>query len=54
MTLHRPLEVVVLGSTGSIGQQALEVIDAHPESYRLQGIAARDELELIASQAQKY
>lgn len=54
LTLDRPQEVVVLGSTGSIGQQALEVIDAHPESYRLLGIAARDELELIAGQVRKY
>ncbi|MGE5423622.1 MAG: 1-deoxy-D-xylulose-5-phosphate reductoisomerase [Ignavibacteriales bacterium] len=54
MTLDRPQEVVVLGSTGSIGQQALEVIDAHPESFRLLGIAARDELELIAGQVRKY
>lgn len=54
MTLDRPQEIVVLGSTGSIGQQALEVIDAHPESYRLLGIAARDEIELIAGQVRKY
>ncbi|MGE5390541.1 MAG: 1-deoxy-D-xylulose-5-phosphate reductoisomerase [Deltaproteobacteria bacterium] len=54
MTLDRPKEVVILGSTGSIGQQALEVIDAHPESYRLLGMAARDEIELIAGQARKY
>lgn len=54
MTLDRPQEIVVLGSTGSIGQQALEVIDAHPESYRLLGIAALDEIELIAGQVRKY
>jgi len=52
--MERPQEVVVLGSTGSIGQQALEVIDAHPESYRLLGLAARDETQLIAEQARKY
>jgi 1-deoxy-D-xylulose-5-phosphate reductoisomerase len=32
--------VVVLGSTGSIGQQALEVIRAAPDRYRLIGLAA--------------
>ena len=32
--------VVVLGSTGSIGRQALEVISAHPDRFTLVGLAA--------------
>ncbi|HLE59558.1 MAG TPA: 1-deoxy-D-xylulose-5-phosphate reductoisomerase [Candidatus Limnocylindria bacterium] len=32
--------VVVLGSTGSIGRQTLEVIDAHPAEFAIHGLAA--------------
>jgi 1-deoxy-D-xylulose-5-phosphate reductoisomerase len=32
--------VVVLGSTGSIGRQTLEVIDAHPDRFEVVGLAA--------------
>ncbi len=32
--------VVVLGSTGSIGRQTLEVLAAHPERFELRGLAA--------------
>jgi 1-deoxy-D-xylulose-5-phosphate reductoisomerase len=32
--------VAVLGSTGSIGRQALEVIQAHPDRFRVTGLAA--------------
>lgn len=34
------MRVLVLGSTGSIGTQALEVIAAHPERFQLVGLAA--------------
>jgi len=46
--------VVVLGSTGSIGRQSLEVIVAHPDRFRLVGISAggahRDMLDAQARQ----
>ena len=35
-----PRRVIVLGSTGSIGTQALEVIAAHPERFEVVGLAA--------------
>ena len=34
------LRVLILGSTGSIGVQALEVIAAHPERFEVVGLAA--------------
>lgn len=46
--------IVVLGSTGSIGEQTLQVVDKHPEKFRVVGLAARDEVELLASQVNKY
>ena len=43
--------VVVLGSTGSIGVQALEVIAANPDRFELVGIAAGRSADALARQA---
>ena len=42
--------VVVLGSTGSIGEQALEVIAANPERFELVGLAAGRNREKLEAQ----
>lgn len=48
-------EVVILGSTGSIGVQALEIIASHPESFRVIALAAGSgNLELLARQADRF
>jgi 1-deoxy-D-xylulose-5-phosphate reductoisomerase len=45
-------DVVILGSTGSIGTQALEVVAEHPEELRVVGLAAGGgQIELLARQA---
>ena len=45
-------EVVLLGSTGSIGTQAIDVVRAAPERFRVVGLAAGGErVELLAAQA---
>lgn len=46
--------VVVLGSTGSIGTQALEVIKSHPEQFRLLGISGKRRTELLAEQIRSF
>lgn len=47
-----PRRVVVLGSTGSIGTQALEVVAAHPDRFEVVGLAAGGaNAELFAAQA---
>jgi 1-deoxy-D-xylulose-5-phosphate reductoisomerase len=46
--------VVVLGSTGSVGMQALDVIARHPDEYRVVGLAAGRNVELLAEQAQTF
>ncbi|MFY7669275.1 MAG: 1-deoxy-D-xylulose-5-phosphate reductoisomerase [Crocinitomicaceae bacterium] len=46
--------IVILGSTGSIGTQALEVISAYPEYFDLQVITAGKNAELLIEQALKY
>ncbi|NUP81004.1 MAG: 1-deoxy-D-xylulose-5-phosphate reductoisomerase, partial [Nonomuraea sp.] len=44
--------VVVLGSTGSIGTQALDVIAANPDGFRVAGLAAGGgRVEELAAQA---
>jgi len=43
--------VAILGSTGSIGRQALQVIDAHPDRFSVAALAANSNIELLATQA---
>lgn len=43
--------VIVLGSTGSIGTQALDVIRANPERFEVVGLAAGSNRELLDGQA---
>jgi 1-deoxy-D-xylulose-5-phosphate reductoisomerase len=46
--------VVVLGSTGSVGTQALDVISRHPDDYRVVALAAGSNVELLAAQARRF
>jgi len=46
--------VVLLGSTGSIGQQALDVIRQHSDRLAVVGLAAGRQVEQLASQAQEF
>jgi 1-deoxy-D-xylulose-5-phosphate reductoisomerase len=46
--------VVVLGSTGSIGRQALDVVRACPDELQLVGLAAGQNLQLLASQVEEW
>jgi 1-deoxy-D-xylulose-5-phosphate reductoisomerase len=46
--------VAILGSTGSIGQSALAVVDAHPKELRVVGLAAGGNAVRLAEQVKKY
>ncbi|MBI5700828.1 1-deoxy-D-xylulose-5-phosphate reductoisomerase [Candidatus Saganbacteria bacterium] len=46
--------ISILGSTGSIGKQTLEVVYAFPSSFRVAAFAAKDEVELIAAQIKTF
>ena len=47
-----PREVVLLGATGSIGTQAIDVVRANPDRFRVVGLAAGgDRVDLLAQQA---
>ena len=47
-------QVAILGSTGSIGQSALAVIDAHADKLRVVGLAAGENTERLAAQIERY
>ena len=46
--------IVILGSTGSIGQNALKVIDALGAEYKVLALSAHSKVELLAQQVKKY
>lgn len=43
-------QVTILGSTGTIGQQTLDVIARHPDRYRIFALAANNKVELMLQQ----
>ncbi len=46
--------IAILGSTGSIGTQALEVIHAHPEAFSLEVLTAYSNVDLLLEQARRF
>ncbi|EGL83723.1 1-deoxy-D-xylulose 5-phosphate reductoisomerase [Caldalkalibacillus thermarum TA2.A1] len=46
--------IAVLGSTGSIGRQTLEIIAAHPDAFKLVAIAGGTNVDLIIEQANRF
>ncbi len=49
-----PTRIVILGSTGSIGRQALQVVEALGDQFQVFGLAAGRNLDLLAQQAQRF
>ena len=47
-------QIAILGSTGSIGTQALKVIEEHPNLYEAYALTANNQVELLAEQARKF
>ena len=46
--------ITLLGSTGSIGTQTLDIVEHHPDKFRLVGIAAGSNVALLAEQVLKF
>src|SRR3954471_17707321 len=46
--------IAILGSTGSIGRSALDVVDAHRDRLQVVGLAAGENADLLASQIERY
>ncbi len=47
-------QIAILGSTGSIGTQALQVIEEHPDLYEAYVLTANNKVDLLAEQARKF
>ena len=52
--MNAPKPIVILGSTGSIGTQALLVAKALPQYLRVVGLAANSNVELFAEQVREW
>ena len=46
--------IVILGSTGSIGTQTLEIVDNHLDQFTVEGLSAHHNWQLLDQQAHKY
>jgi len=46
--------LVILGSTGSIGQQTLDIVRAFPKKFQVIGLAGGQNLELLKKQAEEF
>ncbi len=51
---RRPRQVVILGSTGSIGRQALDIVRRYPGRFRVTGLVARRRAAELALQAAEF
>ncbi len=49
-----PRRLAVLGSTGSIGRQTLDVVRAYPDHFRVVALAARNNVALLAEQVREF
>ena len=47
-------QIAILGSTGSIGTQALQVIEEHPDLYEAYVLTANNKVDLLVEQARKF
>lgn len=47
-------QIVILGSTGSIGTQALQVIEEHPDLYEVYALTANNRVDKLIEQARKF
>lgn len=47
-------QIAILGSTGSIGTQALQVIEEHPDLYEVYALTANNNVELLIEQTRKF
>ncbi len=54
MTEDNKKHIAILGSTGSIGTQALEVIAAHPEKFEVEVLTAQNNADLLVEQAKRF
>ncbi len=49
-----PRHIALLGSTGSIGRQTLDVVRCFPDQFQIVALAARNNVELLSQQVQEF
>jgi 1-deoxy-D-xylulose-5-phosphate reductoisomerase len=49
-----PRRIALLGSTGSIGRQTLDIVRRFPDHFRIVALAARSNVDLLAQQVQEF
>ena len=52
--MNKKRQIAILGSTGSIGTQALQVIEEHSDLYEVYCLTANNKVELLAEQAHRF
>jgi 1-deoxy-D-xylulose-5-phosphate reductoisomerase len=52
MTAKR--RIAILGSTGSIGTQALDIIDQHPDRFEVTALSAHSQADMLFEQVREY
>ncbi len=52
--MNKKKQICILGSTGSIGSQALQVIEEHNDLYEVYALTANNRVEQLAEQARKF
>jgi 1-deoxy-D-xylulose-5-phosphate reductoisomerase len=54
MAVSAPRRVTVLGSTGSVGTNTLDLIARHPEQYQVEALTAQRNVDALAEQARRF
>ncbi len=47
-------KIAIIGSTGFIGKQALQIVDKYPEKFKVAALTANKNVDLLVAQAKKY
>ncbi len=54
MNTNKKRQIAILGSTGSIGTQTLQVVEEHPECFEVYAITANKRVDELIAQARKF
>ncbi len=49
----RPRRITILGSTGSVGCNTVDLIERNPKAYRVEALTARNNVDALADQARR-
>src|SRR5581483_9220487 len=52
--MTKPKRIALLGSTGSIGRQTLDVVRRFPDHFQVVALAARSNISLLAEQVREF